>query len=128
MGEPYDMKEFPFQGFTILYGTSARDNDRISTELAQNQDFWYHAAGFAGSHVLIRNPDTLADPPKDVETKAAEIAVYHSKARTARGKIEVHACRAGQVRKPPNFPPGKVQISDFRRLKVYPPKSDPTSL
>ena len=42
------MKTEQFQGFEIIFGTSARENDRVTTELADARDFWFHAAGYAG--------------------------------------------------------------------------------
>ena len=115
------IKQEEWEGFTVVYGTSARENDRISTELAEPHDFWFHAAGFAGTHVIVRNPERLADLPKSVEKHAAELAVLHSKAKNARGKIEVHQAWAKDVRKPPNFPPGKVLLSTYKTVKVYSP-------
>jgi predicted ribosome quality control (RQC) complex YloA/Tae2 family protein len=116
------MKTEQFEGFEILYGTSAAQNDRISTELAEPDDFWLHAAGYAGSHVVVRNPDKLRALPREVEKYAAGLAVAHSKARTARGKIEVHLAWARDVKKPRGFPPGKVLLNSYRSLKVYPPE------
>lgn len=115
------MKTEQFEGFEILYGTSARDNDKISTELAEAQDFWFHAAGYAGTHLVVRNPDRLAELPKKVETYAAQLAVKHSKAKNARGKIEVHMARAGDVKKPKGLPPGKVLLKNYSSVKVYAP-------
>jgi predicted ribosome quality control (RQC) complex YloA/Tae2 family protein len=117
------MKSELFQGFEIVYGTSAVDNDRISTELAQPDDFWFHAAGYAGSHVLVRNPDKLADLPREVEKRAAGLAVLNSKARSAKGKIEVHLAWGRDVKKPKGYPPGKVLLKSHRSLKVYSPES-----
>ena len=115
------MKTEQFEGFEILFGTSARDNDKITTELANSEDFWFHAAGYAGTHLVVRNPDGLKDLPKTVEKYAAQLAVQHSKAKNARGKIEVHLARAGDVRKPRGMPPGKVLLRNFRSVKVYAP-------
>lgn len=115
------MKTEQIQGFEIVYGTSAADNDKISTQLADPDDFWFHAAGYAGSHLIVRNPDRLRELPRDVEKYAAELAVAHSKAKTAKGKIEVHLAWAKDVKKPKNFPPGKVLLNSYRSLKVYAP-------
>lgn len=118
------IKEQEFEGFTLLYGTSARENDRLSTEVAGPHDFWFHAADFAGSHVVVRNPDRLATLPKTVERHAAEIAVFHSKAKGAKGKVEVHLAFARDVKKPPSFPPGKVLLKSYKVVKVYSPSND----
>lgn len=107
------------EGFEILVGTSARDNDRLTLKIAAPNDLWLHASGFAGSHVVIRNPERI-EIPRDVVRRAAELAVFHSKARTARGKIDVHVCRAGDVRKPRGAPPGQVQLQRWETVKVYP--------
>ena len=77
--------------------TGAIDDLAALADLCEANDLWLHAAGFAGSHVVIRNPDRV-EVPRDVVRRAAELAVFHSKAREARGKVDVHVCRAGDVR------------------------------
>ncbi len=107
-------------GFEVLVGKGAKDNDRLTTRIAEPRDFWLHAAGYAGSHVVIRNPDDLAELPPEVVHRAAEWAVWHSKARNAGGKVEVHLCRAGDVKKPRGYPPGKVVLKRWDAVKIYP--------
>lgn len=107
-------------GFEILVGKGARDNDELTFRVASQQDLWLHAAGYAGSHVIVRSPGgTTGDVPKEVIECAAQLAAWHSKAREARGKIDVHLCRAADVRKPKGFPPGKVEIKRWESVKVY---------
>lgn len=107
-------------GFEVLAGKGARTNDRLTLEIAEPRDLWLHAAGYAGSHVVVRNPDELSDLPADVVQRAAELAAWHSKARHAGGKVEVHVCRAGDVKKPRGYPPGKVVLKRYESVKVYP--------
>lgn len=107
-------------GFEILVGKGARENDELTFGVAEPRDLWLHAAGYAGSHVVIRNPEGLSELPRRVVERAAELAAWHSKARTARGKVEVHVCRVSDVRKPRGFPPGKVEIRRWDAIKVYP--------
>ena len=104
----------------MLVGRAARDNDHLTTRVAQPDDLWLHAAGYAGSHVVVRNPDRLPELPREVVRRAAELAVWHSKARGAGGKVEVHLCRAGDVKKPPGYPPGMVVLKRWEALKIYP--------
>jgi len=108
--------------YEILVGKSARDNDELTFKVAQPRDFWLHASGYAGSHVVIRNPDdrSYAELPRAVVERAAALAAYHSKARQARGKVEVHVCHASEVRKPKGFPPGKVELRRWDVVRVYP--------
>jgi predicted ribosome quality control (RQC) complex YloA/Tae2 family protein len=117
------VKTEQFEGFEIVFGTSAAQNDKLSTEMAQPDDFWFHAAGYAGSHVIVRNPDKLRELPREVEKRAAQIAIANSKARAAKGKVEVHFAWARDVKKPRGFPPGKVLLNSHRSLRVYPPQS-----
>jgi predicted ribosome quality control (RQC) complex YloA/Tae2 family protein len=113
-------RTYEIEGFEVLVGKGARENDELSIRVAEPNDFWLHAAGYAGSHVVVRNPERLGRLPGEVVERAAALAAWHSKAREARGKVEVHLCRAGDVRKPRGFPPGKVEIRRWDRLRVYP--------
>lgn len=119
-GESSGWHTFQVEGFEILVGKGARENDQLTFKVGKPQDLWLHAAGYAGSHVLIRNPERRPQIPKEVVERAAEMAVYHSKAREARGKIEVHVCKIADVRKPPGWPAGKVELRRWESVKVYP--------
>jgi predicted ribosome quality control (RQC) complex YloA/Tae2 family protein len=113
-------RTYDSEGFEILVGKGARENDELTFRVAEPADLWMHASGYAGSHVVVRNPDRLDTLPRAVVEYAAQLAAYHSKAREARGKVEVHVCRASDVRKPRGFPPGKVEIRRWDVVKVYP--------
>lgn len=107
-------------GFEIVVGRSARENDRLSTREARPDDLWLHAAGYAGSHVVIRAVGgPTGEVPRDVVELAAQLAIHHSKARDAGGKVPVHVCRARHVSKRRGAPAGQVTIRDHDTLKVY---------
>lgn len=112
-------RTYETEGFEILVGKGARENDQLTFREARPQDLWLHASGYAGSHVIVRNPDGLPALPRAVVERAAELAAFHSKAREARGKVEVHVCRAADVRKPKGFPAGKVQLKRWDAVRVY---------
>lgn len=112
-------RTFERGGYEILVGKGARDNDRLTFEVAERQDLWLHVSGWSGSHVVIRVPDGFPEPPREVVEFAARLAAWHSKARGAKGKVEVHLCLAGDVRKPPRFAPGKVELARWTAVKVY---------
>jgi predicted ribosome quality control (RQC) complex YloA/Tae2 family protein len=120
MSEPWNT--YRVESFDVLVGTSARANDRLSTREARPDDLWLHAAGYAGSHVLVRDPSgRTGDVPRSVVEEAARLAVKHSKARGAGGKVAVHVCRARDVRKRKGSPAGQVQIRSYETVKVYAP-------
>ena len=113
-------RQLDFEGFEILVGKGDAENDRLTFGIAEPRDFWLHVAGPAGSHVLVRNPFELEELPGPVLERAAQLAAWHSKARGARGKVEVHLCRVADVRKPKGFAPGQVQLKRWDAVKVYP--------
>ncbi len=116
-GRPY--RTYPIDRFEILVGRGAAENDILSFEVAEPGDFWLHAAEYAGSHVVIRNPELLADPPSGILQQAARLAAWHSKARGSRGKVEVHWCLAADLRKPGRMPAGKVLLKRWETIQVY---------
>ncbi len=120
-GRPY--RTVSIDGFEVLVGRGARENDELTFDVAKPHDVWMHVAGgTAGSHVVIRNPDRVA-VPRPVLEKAAALAAWYSKARGA-PKVEVHVCRAADVSKPRGAKPGLVQIKRFDRIKVRPDRLD----
>ena len=110
---------FVIEGFDVLVGKGDAQNDALTFEVADPHDFWLHVAGPAGSHVVVRNPEKLADLPRPVLEAAASLAAWHSKARGSRGKVEVHVCRVSDVSKPRGFAPGEVQLRRWDSVKVY---------
>jgi predicted ribosome quality control (RQC) complex YloA/Tae2 family protein len=112
--------ELEVEGHEVLVGRSARDNDELTFRVARPRDVWLHAAGHAGSHVVIRTPESGEDVPRSVIERAAEWAAWHSRARTARGKVAVHVCRAADIRKPRGAPAGTVELRRYDSVRVYP--------
>lgn len=108
------------EGFEVLVGKGAAENDALTFDLAEPRDFWLHVSGPAGSHVVVRNPEGLDELPREVVQRAAELAAWHSKARGSRGKVEVHLCRVADVSKPRGFAPGEVLLRRWTAVKVYP--------
>jgi predicted ribosome quality control (RQC) complex YloA/Tae2 family protein len=105
-------------GWTVLVGRTDADNDRLSLHIAKPNDWWFHIRGMPGSHVvLLARPG--ADPDRATLKRAAAIAAYHSKARTA-GLVGVSCTRARYVTKPRDAPAGTVNIRKETVLKVRP--------
>jgi predicted ribosome quality control (RQC) complex YloA/Tae2 family protein len=113
-------RSFEVEGFEVLVGKGDAENDRLTFAVAEPRDFWLHVAGPAGSHVVVRNPEGREELPRRVLERAAELAAWHSKARGARGKVEVHVCRVADVRKPRGFASGEVLLRRFEGVRVYP--------
>ena len=110
-------------GFTVLVGRSAADNDVLSVKLGSPRDFWFHIASGSGSHVVVRNPDGLDRLPRETERYAASLAAGYSKARHG-GQVAVHVTTGSEVRKPRGYPPGKVTLRRFKTVQATPLRQD----
>ena len=106
-------------GFTVLVGRTAADNDVLTSKLADPGDWWLHVAGASGSHVVVRNPDQLDRLPRDTIRFAAALAAGYSRARAA-ARAEVHVARCRDVSKPRGAPPGQVALRRFATVRVVP--------
>jgi predicted ribosome quality control (RQC) complex YloA/Tae2 family protein len=63
-------------GTCILVGSSAKDNDLLTTT-SDPKHWWMHASGYPGAHVVVcYDGDQL---PKDTKRDAAVLALHHSK-------------------------------------------------
>jgi predicted ribosome quality control (RQC) complex YloA/Tae2 family protein len=110
-------------GWEILVGRSNKDNDELTFKIAAKDDYWFHAWQAAGSHTVLRLPNKSAIPDKQALLEAASLAAYFSKARTS-SKVPVAYTQVKFVRKPKNFPPGKVLVEKEKQLMVRPANLD----
>lgn len=123
-GRPY--RTVIMEGFEVLIGRGAEDNDYLSLKVAEPHDVWMHVAGGTpGSHVVIRNPERV-EVPRTVMESAAAAAAWYSKARGA-PRVEVHYCQASHVKKPRGAPAGLVEITKYKSIKVCPAQPGGTS-
>ena len=115
---PASFRKIEYQGWDILVGKSAAGNDYLTTKIAGPKDLWLHAEGLPGSHVLIKNPEGRDIPPV-VFAKAASLAAFHSKGKSA-GKVAVTYTLAGQVKKPRGAKPGLVTLRERKTIMAIP--------
>ncbi len=117
-GRPY--RTVLVDGFEVLIGRGAKENDDLTFHVAERRDFWLHVGGGTpGSHVVVRNPEGLPELPHAVLEAAASFAAWFSKARAA-ARVEVHVCRVADVSKHRGAPAGQVELSRWKRVKVKP--------
>lgn len=107
------------EGWEILVGKTARDNDRLSIAIGKPADFWFHVAGMPGSHVVARHPDRPEQCPREVKRLAAGLAAYFGKGKQG-GKVAIHWTTCKHVSKRPGAPPGQVQLKRFETLMSEP--------
>jgi len=117
-GEHLPYFHFQSDGWDILVGKSARDNDILTLQLARPADYWFHAQNITGSHVLVRNPHK-AGLPHAIIVKAAAIAAYYSKARNSK-LVPVIYTQKKYVSKPRQSAPGAVAVKFEKVIFVEP--------
>jgi predicted ribosome quality control (RQC) complex YloA/Tae2 family protein len=113
----------------LVVGGDAAVNDYVSFRLASPRDFWLHVADYPGSHVLLRNPRRLDDPPTNVLHQAAAVAAWFSKARE-KGPVQVRWTQARYLRKGKGLPVGTVLLPRASTVTVEaaaPPRRQPGS-
>ena len=106
-------------GLTVLVGRTARDNDVLTFKVAAARDFWLHASGTSGAHVVVRNPENLERLPRETLHYAAALAAGYSGARAA-GRLAVHVTFVEDVRKPRGVPEGTVTLRRFTTVRAAP--------
>jgi predicted ribosome quality control (RQC) complex YloA/Tae2 family protein len=116
-GRPY--RTIDVDGYEVLVGRGDAYNDDLTFRVADKCDLWLHVGGgIPGSHVVVRNPEG-GEVPREVVTKAAQLAAWYSKARGT-PRVEVHVCKVADVSKPRGAPRGQVEIRRAKRVKVEP--------
>ncbi|MGI8467527.1 MAG: Rqc2 family fibronectin-binding protein [Pyrinomonadaceae bacterium] len=105
-------------GFEILVGKAAKDNDYLTFRVAKSNDLWLHAADYAGSHVVVKNPNRAEIPQKTL-IEAAQLAAFFSQAKN-HPKAVVHYTAKKFVNKPKGASAGLVSLSSFKTILVEP--------
>lgn len=108
-------------GYEILVGRTARDNDTLTFRLAHPNDLWMHTGDYPGSHVVVRNP-TRKEIPHRTIVEAAQLAGKFSQA-SEDSKVVVHYTERKFLSKPKGAAPGLVRLSRFRSITVEPKES-----
>lgn len=109
-------------GYEVLVGRGAQDNDRLTFRVARPHDLWLHTADYPGAHVVIVNHDRHHEVPHRTIIEAAQLAAHHSQAR-ADAKVNVNYAQRKHLSKPRGAAPGLVRMSNFRTLLVEPRES-----
>lgn len=109
-------------GFTVLVGRNNKQNDMLTTKLADKTDIWLHTKDITGSHVIVRAEGKTV--PDSTVLWAARITAFHSKAKNS-SQVPVDYVPVRFVKKPSGAKPGMVIFTNNRTLYVTP--LDPNS-
>ena len=92
-------------GFDIFVGKNNYQNDELTFKIASNSDWWFHAKGAPGSHVIVRAKGQ--ELPDRTFEEAARLAAWYSASRNA-PKAEIDYVEKRHVKKPNGAKPGFV--------------------
>ncbi len=92
-------------GYDIYVGKNNFQNDELTFNNRSLGDWWFHAKGIAGSHVVLKSGG--ADVPDRAFEEAGALAAYYSKGRDSQ-KVEIDYTEIQNVKKPKNSKPGYV--------------------
>lgn len=92
-------------GFHIYVGKNNYQNDELTFKTATGNDWWFHAKGIPGSHVIVKTEGK--ELPDRTFEEAARLAAYYSKGREQE-KVEIDYLQKKNVKKPNGAKPGFV--------------------
>lgn len=93
-------------GYDIYVGKNNYQNDELTFHFAEGRDWWFHAKGMAGSHVILK-ADRDGEIPDRAFEEAGRLAAYYSRAREQQ-KAEIDYTLKKNVKKPGGGAPGFV--------------------
>ena len=93
-------------GFHIYVGKNNFQNDELTFQFANGNDWWFHAKKMPGSHVVVKT-EGATELPDRVFEEAAKLAAYYSKGRGS-DKVEIDYIQKKHVKKPGGAKPGFV--------------------
>ncbi len=108
-------------GYEVIVGRTARDNDSLTFRLARPNDLWLHAGDYPGSHVIVRNASRTEIPHRTI-IEAAQLAAKFSQAGKD-SKVTIHYTPRKFLTKPKGAAPGLVRMSSFKAITVEPGES-----
>lgn len=93
-------------GYHIYVGKNNFQNEELTFKFATGNDWWFHAKGAPGSHVIVKNPDGGEMPDRTYE-EAARLAAHYS-ANSEAEKTEIDYVQKKHVKKVNGKLPGFV--------------------
>ena len=103
--------------FDIYVGKNNFQNDELTFKFAEGNDWWFHAKGMPGSHVLVKTK-TGKMPDRTFE-EAGRWLLFYSKGR-GNEKVEIDYLQKKKCKKPNKAKPGFVVYYTNYSLTIQP--------
>ena len=108
-------------GYDIFVGKNNFQNEELTFKVATRNDWWFHAKGIPGSHVIVKSNNE--ELPDEVFEEAGRLAGFYSKGRES-DKIEIDYLQKKNIKKPNGSAPGFVVYYTNYSLTIHPDISD----
>ena len=93
-------------GYHMYVGKNNFQNEELTFKFATGNDWWFHAKGVPGSHVIVKGNGEEEIPDRVFE-EAGKLAAFYSKNR-GNDKVEIDYIQKKHVKKPAGGKPGFV--------------------
>lgn len=114
--KPHPGLHYEIDGWTIIVGRTANENDDLLRHTVKGSDLWMHTRDFAGGYVFVKARKDKSIP-LDILLYAGNLAVYHSKARR-NGQADLYYTQVKYLRRAKNGPKGLVLPTQEKNLLV----------
>lgn len=104
-------------GYDMFVGKNNYQNDELTFKVATGNDWWFHAKGMPGSHVIVKANNE--DLPDRTFEEAGMLAAYYSNGRDAE-KVEIDYLQKKNIKKPNGAAPGFVVYYTNYSLTIAP--------
>lgn len=114
--KPHAGLHYEVDGWTIIVGRTASENDDLLRHTVKGSDLWMHTRDYAGGYVFVkaRSGKTV---PLEIMLYAGNLAVYHSKARK-NGQADLYYTQVKYLRRAKNGPKGLVLPTHEKNILV----------
>lgn len=108
-------------GYHMYVGKNNYQNEELTFKFANGNDWWFHAKGMSGSHVIVKTGGE--EIPDRTFEEAGKLAGYYSKANGS-DKVEIDYTQKKNVKKPNGSKPGFVVYYTNYSLTITPDIKD----
>ena len=112
-------------GFDMYVGKNNIQNEELTFKVATGNDWWFHAKGMPGSHVIVKTNNQEL-PDKTFE-EAAALAAYYSNG-SSQDKVEIDYVEKKHVKKVAGKMPGFVIYHTNYSMTISPDISNIKSI
>jgi len=110
-----NLNKIVVNNYDVYIGKNNKQNDYLSLHFADKSDFWFHAQGFHGAHVILKTNGKV--PNEDTLFKCALLAKQNSKAALEKN-VSVDYTYVKYVKKHPNNKTGMVVYTNYKTIIV----------